>query len=59
MNKKLPMWMRLNPMNVYRFEKDNGKGTVIEVKSHDKVLFNRLEVAIDHVLNEFKEKSDE
>ena len=39
-------------MAIYRLEKDNYAGTLIEVESRDKVLFNRLEVAIDHVLKE-------
>lgn len=30
--------------------------TMIEVESSNKVLFNRLELAINHVLNEFDEK---
>jgi len=39
-------------MAIYRLEKDNFNGTFVEVQSQDKVLFNRLEVAIDHVFQE-------
>lgn len=47
-------------MAIYRLEKDNLNGTRVELESQDKVLFNRLEIAIDHVLeereNELKKK---
>lgn len=39
-------------MAIYRLEKDNYNGTCVEVTSDDKVLFNRLELAIDHVFTE-------
>ena len=43
-------------MAIYRLEKDNYSGTSVEVESTDKILFNRLEIAIDHV---FKERAKE
>lgn len=43
-------------MAIYRLEKDNYHGTTVEVESRDKILFNRLEIAIDHV---FKERAKE
>ncbi len=39
-------------MAIYRLEKDNFKGTSVEITSTDKVLFNRLEIAIEHTLKE-------
>lgn len=43
-------------MAIYRLEKDNYNGTVVEVQSDDKTLFNRLELAIDRC---FKERDKE
>ena len=42
-------------MTIYRLEKDNGQGTLIEIQSNNKQLFNRLEIAIDHILKEYDE----
>ena len=43
-------------MAIYRLEMDNYNGTSVEVESNDKILFNRLELAIKHV---FKERQEE
>lgn len=43
-------------MAIYRLEKDNCEGTTVEIVSENKKLFNRLELAIDHVFKEFEEK---
>lgn len=40
----------------YKLEKDNCNGTIVQIQSNDKVLFNRLELAIDHIFKEFNEK---
>ena len=43
-------------MTIYRMEKDNFYGTRVEIESKDKVLFNRLELVIDHCLKERAEE---
>jgi hypothetical protein len=43
-------------MAIYRLEKGNYCGTSVEVESDDKILFNRLELAIEHC---FKERREE
>lgn len=40
-------------MAIYRLEKDYYNGTEVEVNSNDKILFNRLEMAIDHCIKEY------
>lgn len=43
-------------MAIYRMEKDNKRGTSVEITSEDKTLFNRLELAIDHCFKQYKEE---
>ena len=45
----------VNTHKLYNMKISHGN-TSIEVESSNKVLFNRLEVAINHVLNEFDGK---
>ncbi|MBQ2654060.1 MAG: hypothetical protein IJF83_10930 [Methanobrevibacter sp.] len=43
-------------MAIYRLEKDNYNGTIVEVSSDDKILFNRLELAIDHCFKQYEKE---
>ena len=43
-------------MTFYRLEKDNYNGTSVEITSNDKILFNRLEIAIDHIFKEYEKE---
>ena len=45
-------------MTEYKFEKNNN-GTTVIVKSDNKILFNRLDIAVDSLIKEFEEKGRE
>ena len=44
-------------MTIYNLEKKYAReDTVVIVESTNKALFNRIDVALDHIFNEFEEK---
>ena len=43
-------------MTIYNLEKTYRNDTKVTVETTDKVLFNRIDVALDHIFNEFDEK---
>lgn len=45
-------------MTIYRLTKEDFDGTSIEIMSENKILFNRLELAIDHVFKQYAEEKE-
>ena len=45
-------------MTDYRIEMDNYNGTYVEINSNDKVIANRIELAIDHIFKEFEKDKE-
>lgn len=44
-------------MTEYIINMDNHQGTSVEITSHDKVIVHRIELAVEHIFKEYREKN--
>ena len=44
-------------MTEYGINMDNYNGTTVEIYSNDKIIANRIEIAVEHIFKEFNKEN--